>query len=192
MPDGEELLRLLRERRTEGAEVAAGDRDAALRHWFLSAEQRGNDRTRIPAWRTGNRVEALVHGCTYFPQLAEVLAAVGPGDLVMVSDWRGDPDEKLTDDGPTVSEALAAAAERGATVKGLLWRSHLDTFRFSSEENRDLSEGLADHDAEVRHQRVVEQRVQHLPVGGGARVAAADGGAVGRRQRGAHGASVSA
>ncbi len=77
---------------------------------------------------------------------------------MLVTDWRGDPDEKLTDDGPTVSEALAAAAERGATVKGLLWRSHLDTFRFSSEENRDLSEGLAEHGAEV----LLDQRVRPM------------------------------
>ncbi|WP_340295512.1 phosphatase domain-containing protein, partial [Aquipuribacter hungaricus] len=157
-PDGEELLRLLRERRTEGTDVEEGRLDAALRRWFLSAEQRGNDRTRLPAWSTGNRVQALVHGRTYFPQLAAELAAAGPGDLVMVSDWRGDPDELLTDDGPTVTEAFAGAARRGANVKGLLWRSHLDSFRFSSEENRDLSEGLAEDDAEV----LLDQRVRPM------------------------------
>ena len=157
-PDGEELLRLLRERGTESAEVETGERDHALRHWFLSAQQRGNDRTRIPAWREGNRAQALVHGATYFPQLAQALAGAGPGDLVMLTDWRGDPDQKLSADGPTVSQALAGAAERGATVKGLLWRSHLDRFRFSAEDNRDLSEGLVEHGAEV----LLDQRVRMM------------------------------
>ena len=74
----------------------------------------------------------LVHGSTYFAALADALAQVGRGDLVLFSDWRGDPDQRLTDGGATVTEALSAAVLRGALVKGLMWRSHLDRLRFSN------------------------------------------------------------
>ncbi|MFC5379246.1 phospholipase D family protein [Aquipuribacter nitratireducens] len=151
-PDGGALRSRLQER--EDAEPA----DPAVAAWLLSAHQLGNDRSRVPLWCTGNLVEPLVHGRTYFPALLEALAATGEGDLVMLCDWRGDPDERLTDDGPTVVEALAAAADRGAVVKGLLWRSHWDRLQFSSEQNRNLSEGLVDHGAEV----LLDQRVRPL------------------------------
>ena len=124
--------------------------------WFLTAEQRGNDATRIRPWTEGNAVRPLVHGSTYFAVLAEALAQAGEGDLVLFSDWRGDPDERLTDDGATVAEALSAAVRRGALVKGLIWRSHLDRLRFSSEENRNLSERVNDVGGEV----LLDQRVR--------------------------------
>ena len=90
--------------------------------WFLTREQRGNDATRIRPWTEGNEVRTLVHGSTYFAALADALARAGQGDLVLFTDWRGDPDEQLTDDGVTVTEALSAAVLRGALVKGLVWR----------------------------------------------------------------------
>ena len=40
-----------------------------------------------------------MHGATYFAVLADALAGAGQGDLVLFTDWRGDPDEQLTDDG---------------------------------------------------------------------------------------------
>jgi phosphatidylserine/phosphatidylglycerophosphate/cardiolipin synthase-like enzyme len=46
--------------------------------------------------------------------------------------------------------------QRGATVKGLMWRSHLDRLRFSSEENRDLSERVNEAGGEV----LLDQRVR--------------------------------
>ncbi|WP_336920958.1 phospholipase D family protein [Aquipuribacter sp. SD81] len=169
-PHGEGLLARLAGRR-RAAEAAD---DPAVAAWFLDAHQRGNDRTRTPAWTTGNEVTPLVHGRTYFPALLEALDGAGEGDLVLVCDWRGDPDQRLVDDGPTVAQALAAAADRGVTVKGLLWRSHWDRLQFSQEQNRDLSEGLADHGAEVlldqrvrplgsHHQKVVVIRHRHDP-----------------------------
>lgn len=103
-------------------------------------------------------MRALVHGRTYFAALAEAIAGTAAGDLVIVADWRGDPDEKLTDDGPTVVEALAAAARRGVLVKGLVWRSHLDHFRFSAEQNRNLTEAVNDAGGEV----LLDQRVRPL------------------------------
>lgn len=124
--------------------------------WFLTAEQRGNDATRIRPWTDGNAVRALVHGRTYFAVVAEELAQAGEGDLVLFSDWRGDPDERLTDGGPTVTEALSDAVRRGAIVKGLMWRSHLDRMRFSSEENRSLSESVNEVGGEV----LLDQRVR--------------------------------
>ena len=126
--------------------------------WFLTASQRGNDATRLRAWTDGNEVVPHVHGQSYFLALAAALEGAGPGDLVLFTDWRGDPDERISDDGPTVSEVLAAAARRGASVKGLIWRSHLDRMRFSSEENRDLSEDIREAGGEV----LLDQRVRPL------------------------------
>jgi phosphatidylserine/phosphatidylglycerophosphate/cardiolipin synthase-like enzyme len=126
--------------------------------WFLTASQRGNDATRIRPWTDCNEVHAHVHGQAYFTALAAALADAGPGDLVLFTDWRGDPDERISDDGPTVAEVLAAAARRGAVVKGLVWRSHLDRLRFSSEENRDLSEDINAAGGEV----LLDQRVRPL------------------------------
>ncbi|WP_051640061.1 phospholipase D family protein [Cellulomonas sp. URHE0023] len=124
--------------------------------WFLTGTQRGNDATRIRPWTDGNAVRALVHGGTYFGVLAETLAKVEPGDLVLFSDWRGDPDERLTDDGATVAQALSDAVLRGALVKGLMWRSHLDRLRFSNRENRNLSERVNLVGGEV----LLDQRVR--------------------------------
>lgn len=74
--------------------------DLALAEWFLSAEERGNSATRLPAWSAGCSAVPLVHRRTYFPRLLEALEDVGASDLVLLADWRGDPDELLTDDGP--------------------------------------------------------------------------------------------
>jgi hypothetical protein len=98
--------------------------------WFLTAAERGNEATRLRPWTEGNGAEPLLHGSEYFPRLARALAAAGDGDgdgdLMLFADWRGDPDQLLTDDGVTVGGALAAASLRGELVKGLVWRSHLD------------------------------------------------------------------
>ena len=60
----------------------------------------------------------------------------------MFADWRGDPDQALDDSGVSVSRALCEAAARGAVVKGLVWRSHLDRFSFSEQQNRHLGEEI--------------------------------------------------
>jgi phosphatidylserine/phosphatidylglycerophosphate/cardiolipin synthase-like enzyme len=41
-----------------------------------------------------------------------------------------------------VARVLADAASRGVIVRGLLWRSHLDRFRYSLQEHRDLGEAI--------------------------------------------------
>ena len=127
-----------------------------LADWFLTAEERGNPATKIPAWCAGSRAEPLIHGATYFDQLATEVDALGEGDYLFFTDWRGDADEKLRDDGPTVSELLCSAAERGVVVKGLVWRSHLDKFAYSEEENEQLSKEIERAGGEV----LLDQRVR--------------------------------
>jgi len=126
--------------------------------WFLTASQRGNSATRVRPWTEGNEVQPLVHGAAYFPALLADVEQAGEGDLLFFTDWRGDPDERLRDDGPTVGRLLSDAERRGVVVKGLLWRSHLDRFRFSSDQNRDLSEDINEDGGEV----LLDQRVRPL------------------------------
>lgn len=121
----------------------------AATDWFLTPVERGNAATRLDrrhadgrAWTSGNEVTALVHGATYFAQLRYRLGQLRPGDLVLFTDWRGDPDQHLDDEGTPISRALCEAAARGAIVKGLIWRSHLDRFSFSEQENRHLGEQI--------------------------------------------------
>ncbi|MEV0582134.1 phospholipase D family protein [Nonomuraea sp. NPDC050310] len=116
-----------------------------LEDWFLTEEERGNPATKLDAWSTGNLVRPLIHGATYFKELKACIDALEKDDLLLFSDWRGDPDERLTDDGPGVAKVMAEASERGALVRGLIWRSHLDKLRFSAEENRHLGEELEEH-----------------------------------------------
>ena len=120
-----------------------------VQDWFLSAEERGNPHTSIDrrhdgglAWSTGNQVEALVHGGTYFAVLLDAVQAMGQGDLLLFSDWRGDPDERLAGPGTEVGAVFADAARRGVDVRGLVWRSHWDRFQFSASENRHLGEEI--------------------------------------------------
>jgi phosphatidylserine/phosphatidylglycerophosphate/cardiolipin synthase-like enzyme len=82
--------------------------------------------------------------------------ALRQGDYLFFTDWRGDPDERMRDDGPTIAELFAAAAKRGVTVKGLLWRSHLDKFAYSEEENRNLGDDVVAAGGEV----LLDQRVR--------------------------------
>ncbi|ABS03679.1 phospholipase D family protein [Kineococcus radiotolerans] len=139
----------------DGAGDGAGDRSATV--WLLSGAERGNGATRLPAWSRGNRVQPLVDGVAYFSALAAALAGSGEGDLVLFADWQGDPDELLTDDGPTIAEALTAAARRGAVVKGLVWRSPWDWQRLVPERNRHLAQKVKGG-AEV----LLDQRVRTL------------------------------
>jgi len=114
--------------------------------WYLSAQERGNPHTRLDSrhrggrsWTEGNTVRVLVHGATYFRELAGRLRDLRSGDLVLFVDWRGDPDERLLGEtGSEIGALLCRAAERGVDVRGLIWRSHLDKLSFSAAENRHL------------------------------------------------------
>jgi phosphatidylserine/phosphatidylglycerophosphate/cardiolipin synthase-like enzyme len=120
-----------------------------LDDWFLLPAERGNPATGLDrrhddgtAWTAGNEVRPLLHGATYFAELLVAIRELRGGDLLLFTDWRGDPDERLDGPGTEVSRVLTEAAERGVVVKGLIWRSHLDKLQFSERENRHLGEEI--------------------------------------------------
>ena len=132
--------------------------------WFLASSERGNDFSALDrrrpdglAWSVGNRVETLVHGATYFRRLLEAIGELGAGDQLYFTDWRGDPDQRLSDHPDSeIGAVVAAAARRGVIVKGLLWRSHQDRLGFSARENRDLGQEVNAAGGEV----LLDQRVR--------------------------------
>ena len=128
-----------------------------LSDWLLTKSERANAQTILDdqhpgdqAWSTGNFVRPLVHGATYFAELATRIAETRAGDIVYFTDWRGDPDERLTGDSDQTMEDLLSAADiRGVDVRGLIWRSHWDKLSFSAEANRQTGEQLQANGAEV-------------------------------------------
>lgn len=117
--------------------------------WLLPAGERGNPDTRLDsrhadgrAWTVGNEVEPLIHGARYFAVLHDAISRMGQGDLLLFTDWRGDPDERLDGPGTEVAQVMAAAARRGVDVRGLLWRSHHSGLRFHIQENRELGQAI--------------------------------------------------
>ncbi|MDP9436267.1 MAG: phospholipase, partial [Actinomycetota bacterium] len=131
---------------TVGERHPLENRDPAVDRWFLPGT----------GWSNGNLVRPLVHGATYFRALHDELQQLQAGDRVYFTDWRGDPDERLLPDGPTVGGLLCALAERGVEVRGLVWRSHSDLLRFSSSENEHLGAELNEAGGEV----LLDQRVR--------------------------------
>ncbi|MCW2599676.1 MAG: phospholipase [Frankiales bacterium] len=120
----------------------------AVLDWFLSAGERRNPASRLDgrhpggvAWSTGNVARPLVHGSTYFAELHRCVTQLRRGDVLLFTDWRGDPDQRLTGHADSaVSRTFCQAARSGVDVRGLLWRSHLDKLAFSAAENRHLGE----------------------------------------------------
>jgi phosphatidylserine/phosphatidylglycerophosphate/cardiolipin synthase-like enzyme len=117
----------------------------SLARWFLSAVDRDNPDTALDsrhrlghAWTEENSVLPLVHGAAYFAALLNAVRAMSRGDLLLFTDWRGDPDERLDGPGSEVGAVFAEAAARGVDVRGLVWRSHFDRFQYSATENRHL------------------------------------------------------
>ena len=117
--------------------------------WLLTTGERGNPHTDIDrrhpddaAYTEGNEARALVHGAVYFGELCQRIARMVAGDVVLFTDWRGDPDERLDGPGTEVSTVLADAARRGVVVKGLVWRSHWDRLAFSARENDHLGDEI--------------------------------------------------
>src|SRR3954447_11311877 len=132
--------------------------------WLLTSAERGNPATSIElrhpgvAWTAGNLVTPLIHGRHYFDRLYEELCRTESGDVVLFTDWRGDPDERLTGAGTEVMDVLEGLARRGVQVKGLLWRSHPDRTRFSEEENRSLANDVNRAGGEV----LLDERVRRF------------------------------
>ncbi|MFF5053131.1 phospholipase D family protein [Micromonospora sp. NPDC000663] len=127
-----------------------------LQDWFLTARERANPVSGLPVWTSGNLAEPLIHGAAYFDRLVDEVQALTAGDHLFFTDWRGDPDQRLRPDGPTVAQLFAQAAQRGVVVKGLIWRSHLDVLAYSEAENRNLSEAVSAAGGEV----LLDQRVR--------------------------------
>lgn len=127
-----------------------------IEDWFLTADERGNPASALPGWSEGNAVRALVHGSTYFARLVDEVRALRAGDHLFFTDWRGDADELLCPEGPTVGELLGDAARRGVLVKGLVWRSHHDEMSYSEEQNRGLGDEVNAAGGEV----LLDQRVR--------------------------------
>lgn len=135
-----------------------------LEDWFLTSSERSNDFSALDrrrpdgsAWSAGNKVETLVHGASYFRRLLDAIRQLVAGDRLYFTDWRGDPDQRLSDDSDAdVGAVLAAAAGRGVMVRGLLWRSHLDRLGFSAKENRHLGQQVNAAGGEV----LLDQRVR--------------------------------
>jgi phosphatidylserine/phosphatidylglycerophosphate/cardiolipin synthase-like enzyme len=140
--------------------------DEAIRRWFLTPQERGNPGTDIDrlgqeegqSWVDGNLVRPLIHGATYFRRLYEELTALHAGDRVFFTDWRGDADEMLLPDGPSIGHVLCAIARAGVEVRGLLWRSHSDHMRFSAQENQRLGTELNEAGGEV----LLDQRLRRF------------------------------
>ncbi len=120
-----------------------------LADWFLTPQERGNPAWKGPSWTEGNLAVPRVHGATYFDRLVDEVEALQSGDHLFFTDWRGDPDQLMRPDGPTLSELFAGAARRGVVVKGLLWRSHSDDVGYSEQENRELGDDVAEAGGEV-------------------------------------------
>jgi phosphatidylserine/phosphatidylglycerophosphate/cardiolipin synthase-like enzyme len=116
--------------------------------WFLPRVER--------PWTEGNLVVPRVHGAAYFARLVEVVGAAGPGDQIFFTDWRGDADERLTAQGPTIGQLLCEAARRGVQVQALLWRSHSDRTSFSAQENQKLGTEINEAGGEA----LLDQRVR--------------------------------
>jgi phosphatidylserine/phosphatidylglycerophosphate/cardiolipin synthase-like enzyme len=128
----------------------------AVDEWLISTAERGNPASSLPAWSDGNAVRPLVHGASYFERLVSEIEALEAGDCLFFTDWRGDADERLSPDGPTVGELFGGAARRGVVVKGLMWRAHRGQTDYSETANRQLGDEVSAAGGEV----LLDQRVR--------------------------------
>jgi len=87
--------------------------DPAIGHWFITADQRRNRETDLRVFTTGNRVQPLVDGRSYFRRLHAELSGTQAGDQIYFLDFRGDMDERLDGPATEVGRVLADAANVG-------------------------------------------------------------------------------
>ncbi|MGV0875187.1 phosphatase domain-containing protein [Mycolicibacterium sp. XJ879] len=152
-PNGQEMLPQLRKILGLGQ-----SREPAVDDWFLTGSERGNPAAQVRAWTADNSARPLVHGQPYFSVLTDALASTAEGDPVLFTGWRADREQLLGDHGPTAAEALGGAARRGALVRGLLWRSHMNLFGYHFEQNRTFAADVGRAGAEV----LLDQRIRAL------------------------------
>jgi phosphatidylserine/phosphatidylglycerophosphate/cardiolipin synthase-like enzyme len=139
------------------------DADDAAR-WFVTADERGNPYTDIDrrrgdgmAWTHGNLVTPRVHGAEYFARLLDAWDGLGRGDLVLLTDWRGDGDERLgAGPGTELATVLVELVERDVDVRGLVWRSHPDQAHLSEQEAIHLAEAVNQGGGEI----MLDERVR--------------------------------
>lgn len=157
------------EERAAGAEVPeeeppdpqqdpAPEDEVARREWLLTDAERDNPACALAPWTVGNEAVPLPHGGPYFAALLRALERTVAGDLVLLSGWRGDDDQLFHDDGPTVGDVLSAAARRGVTVVGLVWRSHLELVNFTAQRNIALAETVNAAGGQI----LLDQRVKPM------------------------------
>ena len=94
-----------------------------IEDWFLVDAERRNRASDIRNWTTGNAVEPLVDGASYFPALHDALCQTKAGDQIYFADFRADTEELLSGPGTSVGQILVELAERGVLIFGLIWRS---------------------------------------------------------------------
>jgi phosphatidylserine/phosphatidylglycerophosphate/cardiolipin synthase-like enzyme len=123
--------------------------DPALGRWFLSGAERRNPASDLRPWTTGNRVQPLIDGATYFASLYRTLSDTGPGDHVYLVDFRGDTGEELAGPGSAVGGVLSKLAARGAKVFGLIWRSQPDWLDQSEGANAELVRTVSEAGGEM-------------------------------------------
>ncbi len=123
--------------------------DPAIAAWFLAETDRANPATGMRTFTTGNLVQPLVDGHSYFARLRAELAASQPPDQVYFLDFRGDFDERLDGPGSAAGEILGLAARRGVKVFGLLWRSQPAALQQSEEANAEFVRQIDDDGGQV-------------------------------------------
>jgi phosphatidylserine/phosphatidylglycerophosphate/cardiolipin synthase-like enzyme len=123
--------------------------DPAIVSWFLGEGDRANRATDLRVFTTGNLVQPLIDGRSYFARLCAELSATEPGDQVYFLDFRGDLDERLDGPGTEIGEMLGAAARRKARVFGLLWRSQPKALQQSEKANAEFVRQIDDDGGQV-------------------------------------------
>ena len=78
-----------------------------IEDWFLVDAERRNRASDIRNWTTGNAVEPLVDGASYFPALYGALCETRAGDQIYFADFRADTEELLSGPGTSVRSARA-------------------------------------------------------------------------------------
>jgi phosphatidylserine/phosphatidylglycerophosphate/cardiolipin synthase-like enzyme len=122
---------------------------AVIEDWFLVDAERRNRASDIRNWTTGNAVEPLVDGASYFPALYDALCQTKAGDQIYFADFRADTEELLSGPGTSVGQILVELAERGVLIFGLIWRSQPGWLDQSEGKNAELVRKLSDAGGEV-------------------------------------------
>ena len=138
------------------ADRLPGTGDVIVSDWFLTGGRTRQSRPpSCPPGARATRAEPLIHGATYFDHLATEVEALRAGDHLSSPTGAATRTRRCATAGRR-SPNFLPRRERGVVVKGLVWRSHLDKFAYSEEENQHLGEGSRQAGGEV----LLDQRVR--------------------------------